>query len=87
MLALATIGFGVNFWAWALLSPLAPLYKEELGLTSFQQALVVAVPVIVGVGQINDRPSTGEDGLVSIGLMAAAAQAADRDAGGGFISC
>ena len=61
MLALATIGFGVNFWAWALLSPLAPLYKEELGLTSFQQALVVAVPVIVGslgripVGALTDR--------------------------------
>ncbi len=61
MLALATIGFGVNFWAWALLSPLAPGYQKELGLTSFQQALVVAVPVIVGslgripVGALTDR--------------------------------
>jgi NNP family nitrate/nitrite transporter-like MFS transporter len=61
VLALATAGFAVNFWAWALLSPLAPRLKDELGLTSFQQALVVAVPVIVGsvgripVGALTDR--------------------------------
>ena len=61
MLALATIGFAVNFWAWALLSPLASQLKEDLGLSSFQQALVVAVPVIVGalgripVGAMTDR--------------------------------
>ena len=48
MLAVATIGFAVNFWAWALLSPLAPKLKDTLHLTAFQQALVVAVPVIVG---------------------------------------
>ena len=29
MLALATVGFAVNFWAWALLSPLAPRFKER----------------------------------------------------------
>jgi MFS transporter, NNP family, nitrate/nitrite transporter len=61
MLALATVGFAVNFWAWALLSPLAPKFKEALGLTSFQQALLVAVPVVVGslgripVGALTDR--------------------------------
>jgi NNP family nitrate/nitrite transporter-like MFS transporter len=61
MLALATIGFAVNFWAWALLSPLGPKLKDSLHLTSFQQALVVAVPVIVGalgripVGAMTDR--------------------------------
>jgi NNP family nitrate/nitrite transporter-like MFS transporter len=61
MLTLATIGFAVNFWAWALVSPLGPGLKESLGLTSFQQALVVAVPVIVGalgripVGALTDR--------------------------------
>lgn len=61
MLALATVGFGVNFWAWALLSPLAPGLRKDLGLTSFQQALVVAVPVIVGalgripVGAFTDK--------------------------------
>jgi acetyl-CoA C-acetyltransferase len=43
------------------------------------------IPVIVGVGQINDRPGPGQDGLDSVELMAAAARAADADAGGGFL--
>jgi NNP family nitrate/nitrite transporter-like MFS transporter len=61
MLALATLGFGVNFWAWALLSPLAPKFKDALHLSPFQQALLVAVPVVVGslgripVGALTDR--------------------------------
>ncbi|MBS2965958.1 MFS transporter [Actinocrinis puniceicyclus] len=61
MLALATLGFALNFWAWALLSPLGPRLKDSLHLTSFQQALVVAVPVVVGslgripVGALTDR--------------------------------
>jgi NNP family nitrate/nitrite transporter-like MFS transporter len=61
MLALATVGFAVNFWAWALLSPLGPKFKEVLGLSPVQQALVVAVPVLVGslgripVGALTDR--------------------------------
>ncbi|MBD0843025.1 nitrate/nitrite transporter [Streptomyces sp. TRM68416] len=61
MLALATIGFAVNFWAWALLSPLGPRFKDTLDLTSFQQSLLVAVPVVVGslgripVGALTDR--------------------------------
>lgn len=40
------------------------------------------IPVIVGVGQINDRPDDPEDGLDSLGLMAAALHVADDDAGG-----
>ncbi|GAA5076169.1 NNP family nitrate/nitrite transporter-like MFS transporter [Thermocatellispora tengchongensis] len=61
MLGLATLGFAVNFWAWALLSPLGPRYKDLLGLSAAQQALLVAVPVIVGslgripVGALTDR--------------------------------
>jgi NNP family nitrate/nitrite transporter-like MFS transporter len=61
MLTLATVGFAVNFWAWALLSPLGPTFKDSLHLTAFQQAVVVAVPVIVGalgripVGAMTDR--------------------------------
>ncbi|KUN78081.1 MFS transporter [Streptomyces griseoruber] len=61
MLALATVGFAVNFWAWALLSPLGPRFKESLDLSSFQQSLLVAVPVVVGslgrvpVGALTDR--------------------------------
>src|SRR5262245_53220483 len=61
MLGLATVGFAVNFWAWALLSPLGPKFKDVLHLTPFQQALVVAVPAVVGslgripVGALTDR--------------------------------
>jgi NNP family nitrate/nitrite transporter-like MFS transporter len=61
MLAMATLGFALNFWAWALLSPLGPRFKEALQLSSFQQALLVAVPVVVGsvgripVGALTDR--------------------------------
>ncbi|MFD8496416.1 MFS transporter [Amycolatopsis sp. NPDC059657] len=61
MLSLATIGFALNFWAWALLSPLGPSFKDSLGLSAFQQALLVAVPVVVGslgripVGALTDR--------------------------------
>jgi MFS transporter, NNP family, nitrate/nitrite transporter len=61
MLALATLGFAVNFWAWALLSPLGTRYKDLLSLSGSQQALLVAVPVIVGslgripVGGLTDR--------------------------------
>ncbi|WP_242614235.1 nitrate/nitrite transporter [Actinomadura roseirufa] len=61
MLAMATLGFAMNFWAWALLSPLGPQFKDSLHLTSFEQALLVAVPVVVGslgripVGALTDR--------------------------------
>ncbi|MCA2180415.1 MFS transporter [Nonomuraea glycinis] len=61
MLALATVGFAVNFWAWALLSPLGPRFKDLLSLSAGEQALLVAVPVIVGslgripVGALTDR--------------------------------
>ena len=64
MLALATIGFAVNFWAWALISPLGPMFRDSgsLGaLTESDVALLVAVPVLVGslgrilVGALTDR--------------------------------
>lgn len=61
MLVMATIGFALTFWAWALLSPLGPSLREQLGLTSFEQAVLIAVPVIVGslgripVGAMTDR--------------------------------
>jgi NNP family nitrate/nitrite transporter-like MFS transporter len=61
MLTVATVGFAVNFWAWALLSPLGPTLKDTLHLSSFQQALLVAVPVVVGslgripIGALTDR--------------------------------
>ncbi len=47
-LVMATIGFTLTFWAWNLISPLSGDFKERLGLSSFQQSLLVAVPVLVG---------------------------------------
>lgn len=43
------------------------------------------IPVIVGVGQLNDRPADDAEGLDSVGLMAAALRLADQDAGGGWL--
>lgn len=64
MLGLATVGFAINFWAWALLSPLGPLYRASGRLGDISEsdvALLVAVPVIVGalgripVGALTDK--------------------------------
>jgi NNP family nitrate/nitrite transporter-like MFS transporter len=64
MLITATVGFALNFWAWALISPLGPLFRDngKLGtLSESDVALMVAVPVIVGslgripVGALTDR--------------------------------
>jgi len=61
MLAVATIGFALTFWAWALLSPLGATLRDQLQLSSFEQSLLVAVPVVVGslgripVGALTDR--------------------------------
>ena len=45
------------------------------------------IPVIIGVGQVNDRDEQNKAslGLDSLGLMEAALQAADRDAGGSWL--
>src|SRR6188508_561362 len=64
MLAMATIGFAVNFWAWALISPLGPLFRATGSIGTLSEsdvALLVAVPVVVGslgriiVGALTDR--------------------------------
>lgn len=60
-LVVATVGFTLTFWAWDLIAPLGSDFKDRLGLSSFQQSLLVAVPVIVGslgrvpVGALTDR--------------------------------
>ena len=43
------------------------------------------IPVIIGVGQVNDRPDDPMEGLDSVGLMAEAIRKADADAGGGWL--
>ena len=58
-LLLVTLGFGVNFWAWALLSPLVHVHVER-GLAQ-DASLIVALPVLVGslgrilMGGLSDR--------------------------------
>lgn len=44
------------------------------------------IPVLVGAGQINDRPEVAAEGMDSLELMAAALRAADADAGGGWLT-
>lgn len=44
------------------------------------------VPVIVGVGQLSDRPADPADGLDPLALMAAALRLAEADAGGGWLA-
>jgi acetyl-CoA C-acetyltransferase len=44
------------------------------------------IPVIVGVGEYLDRPENPDNGLDSRGLMKKALEAADADAGGGWLA-
>jgi len=44
------------------------------------------IPVIIGVGQVNDRSLDPTAGLDALGLMAAALREADQDAGGGWLA-
>ena len=44
------------------------------------------IPVIIGVGEINDRPASLDVAMDSIALMAVAARRADADAGGGVLA-
>ncbi|MEU8676221.1 MFS transporter [Streptomyces sp. NPDC048560] len=58
---MATVGFTLTFWAWNLIAPMSADYKDRLGLSSFEQSLLVAVPVLVGslgripVGALTDK--------------------------------
>lgn len=60
-LVVATFAFITTFWAWGLLSPLAPDYRDLLDLAPVQVSLLVAVPVILGsiarvpLGALTDR--------------------------------
>ncbi|MGW4229007.1 MFS transporter [Streptomyces sp. NPDC004980] len=60
-LIVATVGFTLTFWAWNLIAPMSGDYKERLGLDSFRQSFLVAVPVLVGslgripVGALTDK--------------------------------
>ncbi|HET8600163.1 MAG TPA: MFS transporter [Segeticoccus sp.] len=97
MLVLATCGFTVCFWAWALISPLGSTYADELHLDGFQQALVVSVPVVVGslgripVGALTDRfgarvmfPAVSALTILPVLFVGFAAHSLPALLGGGF---
>jgi NNP family nitrate/nitrite transporter-like MFS transporter len=60
-LTLATISFTLSFAAWGLIGGLAPIFAGLYGLTAFETAFLVAVPVLLGslarlpMGMLTDR--------------------------------
>jgi NNP family nitrate/nitrite transporter-like MFS transporter len=60
-LVLATFSMVVGFAVWSLLAPLAPLFRQQWGLSATQAGVLVAVPVILGslvripLGIVTDR--------------------------------
>jgi NNP family nitrate/nitrite transporter-like MFS transporter len=60
-LVLATLALAVGFAVWTILAPLAPLFREQYGLSSTEAGVLVAVPVILGsiaripLGLLTDR--------------------------------
>jgi NNP family nitrate/nitrite transporter-like MFS transporter len=52
-LFLSTSAFAVAFAVWGLLSGLAPIFKQQYGLSATQVSLMVAIPVLLGsVGRL-----------------------------------
>ena len=70
----AFLYFDVSFMVWVLLGPLAPFLREQLNLTSTQQGLLVAVPLLGGslfrpvLGVLADRIGGRRTGLIGLGL-------------------
>jgi NNP family nitrate/nitrite transporter-like MFS transporter len=60
-LTLATVAFGLCFYAWALLGPLGPDLQDQLGLSDSELALTISIPVVLGslmripLGVLTDR--------------------------------
>jgi MFS transporter, NNP family, nitrate/nitrite transporter len=60
-LSLATLAFGICFYAWALLGPLGPDLQDQLGLSEGELAITVSIPVVLGslmripLGVLTDR--------------------------------
>lgn len=75
----ATAAFAVAFAVWGLLSGLAPLFKQQLGLTGTQVSLMVAIPVLLGslgripAGLLADR--CGPHRVLAVLLLLAAVPA------------
>lgn len=44
----ATIAFTISFWAWNMIAPLGVRYAADLGLSTTQKSILVALPILVG---------------------------------------
>ncbi len=86
-LILATLGFLVTFYAWSMLGPLGPSFKESLGLSTVQLSIVIAVPVLMGslmripLGILTDRIGGRKvfSGLLAFTILPLAALAVWHD--------
>ena len=47
----ALLYFDVSCGTWVMLGPLAPFLRDDLGLSSTQQGLLTAIPLLGGVRQ------------------------------------
>ncbi len=60
-LLLGTLAFTLCFSVWGLISPLAPMFRQQYGLSTTEVGLLVATPVILGAlfripaGMLTDR--------------------------------
>lgn len=60
-LVLGTVAFAVAFTAWGLISPLGRRFEDDLGLSSTETSILLAVPVVLGsvlripIGALTDR--------------------------------
>jgi NNP family nitrate/nitrite transporter-like MFS transporter len=66
--------FDVSFMVWVLLGPLAPFLRDTLGLTSTQQGLLTAIPLLGGslfrpiLGALGDRIGGRRTALIGLVL-------------------
>ena len=73
----ALLYFDVSFMTWVLLGPLAPFLRDDLGLTSSQQGLLTAIPLLGGsifrpvLGMLADRIGGRRTGLIGMALTLA----------------
>ena len=70
----ALLYFDVSFMTWVMLGPLAPFLRDELGLSSTQQGLLTAIPLLGGslfrpvMGMLADRIGGRRTGLIGMVL-------------------
>jgi NNP family nitrate/nitrite transporter-like MFS transporter len=73
----ALLYFDVSFMTWVMLGPLAPFLREDLGLSSTQQGLLTAIPLLGGslfrpmMGMLADRIGGRRTGLLGMALTLA----------------